>query len=74
VNAFASFGAIDALFDVRDPHEPSVSEVATVRAAIAQARALQLGLRAPVERLKRRAAASTRSVALDIRKRITEAW
>ena len=74
VHAFASFGAIEALFDVRDPHDPSISELATVRAALDRARALDLGLRAPVERLKSSAAASTRSVALDIRKRIAEAW
>jgi malonate decarboxylase gamma subunit len=74
VNAFASFGAIDALFDVRDPSAPTRSELATVRGAIARARVLGLGLRAPVERLKNPTAAIARGVALDIRKRVAEAW
>jgi biotin-independent malonate decarboxylase gamma subunit len=74
VRAFASFGGIDALFDVRDPHEPTTRELGAVRAAIAEAREACLGLRAPVERLKSPAAATTRSVALEIRKRVAQAW
>ena len=74
VRTFARFGAIDALFDVRDPLEPSAAELAAVRAAIARAYDARLGLRAPVERLERPAAAAGRSVALDIRKRIGKAW
>ena len=74
VRSFATFGAVDALFAVADPLDPSDDELAAVRNAIALAHRERLGLRAPVERLASPAAAGTRSVARDIRKRIAEVW
>jgi biotin-independent malonate decarboxylase gamma subunit len=73
VRTFAEFGAIDELFAVRDAGDPTHAEIATVREAIARARAAALGLRAPVERLNA-PAAGTRSLAREVRRRIAEAW
>jgi malonate decarboxylase gamma subunit len=74
IDTFATFGAIDALFHVRDPNDPSEAEIATVREAIARAHADGLGLRAPLERLDRPTAKTGRSVARDVRRRVAEAW
>jgi hypothetical protein len=74
VKTFATFGAIDALFEVRDPEDPTEAELAAVRATIGRARSEGLGSRAPVERLERPQAVESRSVAREIRRRIAEAW
>ena len=74
IETFARFGAIDELFDVRDPAEPTARELALVRASLARARAAGLGTRAPRERLAAPTAARLRSAAIDIRARIDAAW
>jgi biotin-independent malonate decarboxylase gamma subunit len=74
VATFAAFGALDALFDVIDSRAPAPAEIEQVRAAIDQARREGLGTRAPADRLRRPPAAARRALALDVRRRIDEAW
>lgn len=75
IESFASFGAIDTLFDVADPDDPAESDVAAVRAAVAAALADPArSCRNPVERLNADAAQKTRSSAREVRARIDAEW
>jgi biotin-independent malonate decarboxylase gamma subunit len=67
IEAFASLGAIDELFDVADADAPSPAELDRIRAAIANALASPLALRAPRER-------APRALASRVRERIDAAW
>lgn len=71
---FARFGAIDALFDIRDPLAASVAERDTIVRALVEAHKRGLGTRAPRERLAATSARATRAPALDVRERIARAW
>jgi biotin-independent malonate decarboxylase gamma subunit len=74
IEAFEMFGAVDQLFFVNDPEKPNISELATVRFSIASARRDGLGLRAPITRLLDPDAAESRRLAIDVRRRIADAW
>lgn len=73
IETFASFGAVDALFDVSDPLAPDGAEIGTIQRALSAARASRLGLRAPRERLDR-PGAEARRCARDVRARISAMW
>jgi biotin-independent malonate decarboxylase gamma subunit len=73
ITTFASFGAVDHIFDVVDPNAPEPDEIVAIRAAIGRAREAGLGIRAPLERLERPQAAR-RALAREVRARIDEAW
>lgn len=75
VEAFASFGAVDALFDVADPDDPSAADVDAVGRAIAAALSdPQLSCRNPADRLPAPAARATRALAREVRARIDAEW
>ncbi len=74
ISSFAEFGAIDQIFSVRDPLVPTEGELKMIRAAIGSARARHLGLRDPVDRLGRGDSRTTRSLAIEVRRRFREAW
>jgi biotin-independent malonate decarboxylase gamma subunit len=73
IATFASFGAVDAIFDVADANAPEPNEIEAIRAAIDRAREAGLGIRAPLERLDGPQAAR-RALAREVRARIDEAW
>jgi biotin-independent malonate decarboxylase gamma subunit len=74
IETFARSGAVDRLFDVVDPLLPSEHELGLVRAALVEAHAARLGLRAPRERLTHSLAAQPRAAALATRARIAATW
>jgi biotin-independent malonate decarboxylase gamma subunit len=75
IEQFASFGAIDALFDVRDPDDPSDEECKRVLLAVGTALSdPHLGLRNPLARLNARTARASRALARDVRDRLDRAW
>lgn len=75
IESFASFGAIDALFDVSDPGDPSRADVDAVTAVVAAALAdPSRSCRNPVERLKADAAHATRALAREVRARMEAEW
>ncbi|GAC1404351.1 MAG: biotin-independent malonate decarboxylase subunit gamma [Candidatus Velthaea sp.] len=74
IRTFAAFGAIDALFPVRDASAPSADEVRRVRDALVAARAAGSGTRAPSARLAAGSARETRAHAIDVRRRIAAWW
>jgi biotin-independent malonate decarboxylase gamma subunit len=75
IERFAAFGAIDALFDVRDPRDPSPGEIDAVAQTIAAAiQDPRLGTRNPIERLYAPHAQTTRALARDVRARIEAQW
>jgi biotin-independent malonate decarboxylase gamma subunit len=73
IATFASFGAVDDIFEVVDANAPAPDEIEAIRAAIDRAREAGLGIRAPLERLERPEAAR-RALARDVRARIDKAW
>lgn len=74
VEDFARFGAIDALFDVDDPCEPSAAQLDAILTAIGDALEARKGTRAPTERLATAQAAQTRALARRVRDAIDAAW
>jgi len=75
IQSFASFGAIDTLFDVADPDDPSPTDVDAVASAVAAALADPVrGCRNPVARLNADAAQTTRALAREVRARIDAEW
>lgn len=67
IEAFASLGAIDELFEVADAGAPSPAELERIRTALATALASPLALRAPKER-------APRALASRVRERIDAEW
>ena len=75
IERFAAFGAIDVLFDVRNPDDPAPHDVAAIVHAIAVAiDDPRLGTRNPVERLAAPSAKATRALAREVRARIDAEW
>jgi malonate decarboxylase gamma subunit len=74
IATFADFGAIDQLFGVADPKNPTTAEIAAIREAIVAARVAGLGTRHPVDRLQTERAVTSRALARDVRARIDAAW
>lgn len=75
IRSFATFGAIDRLFEVGDPEAPSAADEQIVTHALAEAlRTPELGLRNPRERLDRSAALETRAIARRVREELQAQW
>ena len=74
IGTFAEFGAVDRLFSVLDPLDPSEAELLCVRSALSEARAFGYGLRSPRERLAYGDPLGRRAVAREVRNRIGDAW
>jgi malonate decarboxylase gamma subunit len=75
IERFASLGAIDRLFDVADPENPSEAELALVRGALGAALDdPQVARRTPRSRLDAPAALVTRALSRDVRARLRAAW
>jgi biotin-independent malonate decarboxylase gamma subunit len=75
IHSFATFGAIDRIFEVGDAGAPSEADVQYVVSGLAEAlRTPELGLRNPYERLERPGALHTRALARRVRKALREQW
>ncbi|GAC1307922.1 MAG: biotin-independent malonate decarboxylase subunit gamma [Vulcanimicrobiaceae bacterium] len=74
IASFASFGAVDERFAVRDALAPSADELARIRVALANARRAGLGTREPLARLAADGANVTRAHARAVRARIAAWW
>jgi len=75
IKTFATFGAIDRIFEVSDPDAPSGADVSRVLQTLAQVlREPELGLRDPVERLARPQAQATRAIARRVRDELQAQW
>lgn len=75
IATFATFGAIDRLFDVGDPQAPSDTDVQSVAGALAEVlRTPELGLRNPRERLDYPGALHTRALARRVREELQAQW
>lgn len=75
IHTFARFGAIERIFRIADPDDPSDSEFANVRAALVEAlRDPVLALRNPVDKLAVPAAAQTRALARRVREGLAAHW
>jgi biotin-independent malonate decarboxylase gamma subunit len=75
IHSFATFGAIDRIFDVGDPDAPSDVDVQNVLNALADVlRTPELGLRNPRERLDRPGALHSRATARRVREELQAQW
>jgi biotin-independent malonate decarboxylase gamma subunit len=75
IRTFATLGAIDALFTVADPLNPTERESAAIAESLAQAlHDPHLALRAPHERSQNAAAQQTRQLARRVREAVAESW
>ncbi|MHB8146882.1 MAG: biotin-independent malonate decarboxylase subunit gamma [Vulcanimicrobiaceae bacterium] len=72
--SFARFGAIDALFEVADPLDPTREEYALVVRALGAALRDGSALRSPAERLDRPSALKTRALARRVRDELAMDW
>ncbi len=75
IERFASLGAIDELFAIADPNDPSAQELARVRAALAAALDdPAVAARTPRSRLDAPAAVVTRALSREVRARLRASW
>ncbi|HTZ55354.1 MAG TPA: biotin-independent malonate decarboxylase subunit gamma [Candidatus Acidoferrum sp.] len=75
IRSFATFGAIDRIFEVGNPDAPSDVDLEMVVRALAGAlRTPELGLRNPRERLDRPGALQTRALARRVREELQAQW
>jgi biotin-independent malonate decarboxylase gamma subunit len=75
ITTFATFGAIDRIFEVGDPDSPSRSDVQNVVRALGEVlRTPELGLRNPRERLDFPGALHTRALARRVREKLQAQW
>ncbi len=75
IRSFATFGAIDRIFDVSDPNAPSERDVQTVVRALGDVlRTPELGLRNPRERLDYPGALHARALARRVREELQAQW
>jgi len=75
IRSFAGFGAIDRIFEVSDPENPSDVDVKTIVDALADVlRTPELGLRDPHGRLDRPGAVQTRALARRVREELQAQW
>jgi biotin-independent malonate decarboxylase gamma subunit len=75
IERFASLGAVDRLFDVADPENPSMAELALVCSALGSALDdPQVAQRTPRSRLDAPEARVTRALSRDVRARLRAAW
>jgi biotin-independent malonate decarboxylase gamma subunit len=75
ITTFASFGAVDRIFEVGDPNAPSDADIKNVVHALAEVlRTPELGLRNPRERLDRPGALHTRVLARRVREELQAQW
>jgi len=75
IERFATLGAIDRLFDVADPNEPTLAEIAEILEALVGALVVPaIATRTPRNRLDSDAARTTRRLSIDVRARLRAAW
>jgi len=75
IERFATLGAIDRLFDVADPNEPTLPEIAEILEALVGALVVPaIATRTPRNRLDSDAARTTRRLSIDVRARLRAAW
>ncbi len=75
IASFATFGAIDRIFEVGDPDAPSDVDVKNVLHALAEVLGTpELGLRNPRERLDRPGALHSRATARRVREELQAQW
>ena len=75
IERFATLGAIDRLFDVADPNEPTLAEIAEILEVLVGALVVPaIATRTPRNRLDSDAARTTRRLSIDVRARLRAAW
>ena len=75
IERFATLGAIDRLFDVAEPNEPTLAEIAEILEALVGALVVPaIATRTPRNRLDSDAARTTRRLSIDVRARLRAAW